>query len=343
MHLLRGAIQHYDWGDVDFIPTLTGEPASGEPCAELWFGTHHRAPSKVFIDGTWTELSKVTGDLDILVKVLAAARPLSLQTHPTRSQAARGFARENEAHLALDDPARLYRDPHDKPEMLIALTHFEALCGFRPVEESLTDLSSYGWRHEAAVLEIQGIENYLRWCFEADTMPHMDACPAWLRSLAEAYPNDKALRVAPLLHYVVLQPMQAIALHAGNVHAYLKGAAVEVMSSSDNVVRAGFTSKHIDVAELLSVADFTPVDRPVQSPTTRGVVSVYESPVDELVIERIDVDGTHDIPVANCHRIVLCTTGVVNELTAGHAAIVPPGEHNTLEGRGTVFVCAGTR
>jgi len=343
MHLLRGAIRHYDWGDVDFIPSLLGATATGEPCAELWFGTHHGAPSEVFIDGAWIDLEKVSGDLDVLVKVLASARPLSLQTHPTRAQAARGYARENEAGLPVDHPARLYCDPHDKPEMLIALTKFEALCGFRSVSESVADLSSYGWHHEAAVLEVQGIENYVRWSFEADTLPSLDKCPQWLRDLALAYPNDKALRVAPLLHRVVLQPMEAIALRAGNIHAYLKGAAVEVMSSSDNVIRAGFTSKHVDVGELLSVADFSVIDEPVHAPSLQGMVSIYESPVDELLVERIDVNGTHHLPTSDRHRIVLCTEGSIGELTPGHAALVTPGQHEVLEGRGTVFVCAGTR
>jgi mannose-6-phosphate isomerase len=343
MHLLRGAIRHYDWGDVDFIPSLLGESATGEPCAELWYGTHHGAPSEVFIDGAWIGLEKVSGDLDILVKVLASAHPLSLQTHPTREQAARGFARENDAGLPIDAPTRLYRDPHDKPEILIALTPFEALCGFRPIRQSVADLSSYSWHHEAAVLEVQGIKNYVHWCFDTDSMPPLKNCPQWLRDLASAYPNDKALRVAPLLHHVILQPMQAVALHAGNLHAYLKGAAVEVMSSSDNVIRSGFTSKHVDVVELLSVTDFDVIEEPVQTPLTNGVVSVYESPVDELLVERIEVDGTHHLPMSDRHRIVLCTEGSIGILTPGHAALVTPGQHEILEGHGTVFVCAGTR
>jgi len=343
MHLLRGAIRHYDWGDVDFIPSLLGESSTGKPCAELWFGTHHGAPSEVFIDGGWIALEKVSGDLDILVKVLASARPLSLQTHPTRTEAARGYARENDAGLPLDHPTRLYRDPHDKPEMVIALTRFEALCGFRPTQQSVADLSSYGWHHEAAVLEVQGIRNYVHWCFDADSMPPLKNCPQWLRDLAAAYPDDRAIRVAPLLHHVILQPMQAIALHAGNVHAYLKGAAVEVMSSSDNVIRAGFTSKHVDVTELLSVADFDVIEEPVQTPLTSGVVSVYESPVEDLLVERIDVDGTHQLPTSDRHRIVLCTEGAVGELTSGHAALVTPGQREVLAGHGTLFVCAGTR
>jgi mannose-6-phosphate isomerase len=343
MHLLRGAIRHYDWGDVDFIPSLLGKSATGEPCAELWYGTHHGAPSEVLIDGAWTDLQKLSGELDVLVKVLASARPLSLQTHPTRVQAARGFANENDAGLPLDHPARLYRDPHDKPEIVIALTRFEALCGFRPTQQSVADLSTYGWHHEAAVLEVQGIKNYVRWCFDTDSIPPLENCPLWLSDLAAAYPTDKALRVAPLLHHVVLQPMQAIALHAGNLHAYLKGAAVEVMSSSDNVIRAGFTSKHVDVPELLSATNFDVIDEPVQSPLTNGVVSTYESPVDELLVERIDVNGSHQLPTSDRHRIVLCTAGAVGELTPGNAALVTPGQHQVLDGHGTVFVCAGTR
>ncbi len=129
MRSLAGVVQHYAWGDPAALPRILGQPADGRPWAEWWLGTHPAAPSH--LDGG-ASLSSVAGELPYLLKLLAAAAPLSLQTHPDAPTALAGFDREQSAGIALDDPRRVYRDPFAKPELLCALTPFDTLCGFRP-------------------------------------------------------------------------------------------------------------------------------------------------------------------------------------------------------------------
>ena len=119
MQLVHGVVQHYAWGDTEAIPAVLGVAPDGQPWAELWLGTHPGAPST--IDGG-ALLRDTSGELPYLLKLLAAAEPLSLQTHPDTATAAIGFARENEQGIALDDPIRVYRDANAKPELLCALT-----------------------------------------------------------------------------------------------------------------------------------------------------------------------------------------------------------------------------
>ena len=278
-HRVIGTAQHYAWGDNTFIPQLLGVTSDDKPWAELWFGTHPAAPSHIDApDGPL--LQSITGDMNVLVKILACSSPLSLQTHPTKQQAERGFAKENAAAIALDDPRRVYVDAADKPEMLIALTPFEALCGFADIDTSVEKLRAMSWHEEADVLDMNGVDGYLLWAFDQRTTPDITTAPQWLQRIAELYPTDQCLRVVPLLHHVTLQPGEALALPAGNLHAYLNGAGLEVMTSSNNVVRAGFTSKHIDVAELLRIVDSSNLKNPIVAPHKSGDWTHYASPTE---------------------------------------------------------------
>lgn len=347
MHLLHGAIQHYDWGDEGFIPGMLGLEADGRPWAEVWFGTHPMGPAR--LADSDAPLAEITGELPMMVKVLAASRPLSLQTHPTREQARAGFAREEEAGIAVDDPRRTYRDRSDKPELLVALTPFEALCGFAPLRRSLELLEDVGMVHEARTLESEGIAGYLFSALTRRSVPviEREKCPGWLARLADLHPTDPALRVAPLLNHVVLEPGEAVSLPAGNLHAYLSGAGLEVMSASDNVVRAGFTSKHTDIAELVRVVDVEVLSDPVVRPVQRDGRWHYRCPTTAFSLERIDLDGEHHIGSDPRPRIMVVTDGTVTtgntvtELGRGRAAVLLAGESLSLSGRATVFVCVG--
>ena len=145
MELIEGAVRSYDWGSLTAIPDLLGRPATGEPWAELWLGAHPAAPATV---GARAEpldrliasdpaaalgsaVASRYGRLPFLPKVLAAAAPLSLQAHPSAEQAAAGFEREEAMGIPLDAPRRMFRDRSAKPELICALSGFEALCGFR--------------------------------------------------------------------------------------------------------------------------------------------------------------------------------------------------------------------
>jgi mannose-6-phosphate isomerase len=329
-----GAPQHYDWGDPTFIPDLFQLPRNSQPWAEMWFGTHPAAPSKLD-SPEGPLLSDDIGEMTMLVKVLACTSPLSLQTHPTRQQAERGFARENATGIPLTDSKRVYKDPSDKPEILIALTEFEVLCGFDSIEASIDRLQLFGWHEEADVLDQNGIDGYLLWAFDQRTAPSMNAVPDWMSRLSDAYPADRALRVAPLLHHIVLQPGQAISLPAGNLHAYLHGAGIEVMASSDNVVRAGFTSKHVDVAELLRIVDTSALEHPISVTTVNDNWVEYSSPSSAFSVASTLWENLHTVEACNTHRFFLGPLGDdarpdMTWLPAGesHNFTTVPGTHN---------------
>jgi len=336
---LVGSVQKYDWGDHHFIPALLGIESDGTPWAEMWFGTHPVAPSRVETATATVPLSDIIGNLDFLVKILAAAKPLSLQTHPTRQQAIEGFQKENQLGIAPDSPLRTYRDESDKPELFIALTPFFALCGFAPVDTSVVLLRAMGWLRESEYLERHGIRAYLEWVYANDMTNDFSGAPDWLSSLASQYPDDHSLRVAPLLHHIELAPGEALSLPAGNVHAYLSGAGLEVMSASDNVVRAGFTSKHVNVAELLRIVDCTPLEEPVVRPVINGNVGVYPCPTNAFSVQRLQVVDSHSIPRSLTPRIIVVTDGATDSLRAGDAGVIPANESVELRGTATAWLC----
>lgn len=323
--IVAGAVQHYAWGDPDFIPDLIGVPRDGTAWAELWFGTHHSAPASLDAPGG-APLSSLTGEMTMLVKVLACASPLSLQTHPTVEQADKGYQREDDRGIPRDHASRLYRDRSDKPEMIVAFTPFEALCGFAPVDTSVHVLGSMGWTREADALAGMGVFDYLRWAFDNSEPVDTVHAPEWLRRIAAMYPTDPGLRVAPLLNHVLLSPGEALALPAGNLHAYLHGAGLEVMKSSDNVVRAGFTAKAIDVDELLAVVDTTPLLDPIARPQGDGAWLRYPSPTSAFDVSNWSWNAGDALPVDNRTRLVLGSSGISATQSAFEVALVLAGE-----------------
>ena len=145
MELIEGAVRNYDWGSLTAIPDLLGRPSTGEPWAELWFGAHPDSPARVGaraepldrliaadpVAALGPAVASRYGRLPFLLKVLAAAAPLSLQAHPSAEDAAAGFEREEAMGIPRDGPQRMFRDRSPKPELICALGTFEALCGFR--------------------------------------------------------------------------------------------------------------------------------------------------------------------------------------------------------------------
>lgn len=343
MRLVSGIAQHYDWGDPTAIPHILGVPADGQPWAEWWLGTHPSAPSSV-ADGV--ALSSVSGELPYMLKLLAAAHPLSLQTHPDTATAAAGFAREDTAGIALSDPRRIYRDPFAKPELLCALTPFDTLCGFRPVAATEALLRDIGAHQAAFVLRDSGLEAVVADLYlgALDAAAIITACAehrspeaSLVTRLDALYPNEPSVAVTLLLNRVLLQSGEAIFLGPGNLHAYLHGLGVEVMGASDNVVRGGLTSKHIDVPELLAVLRYeelsNPVVRAIEVEPTRWC---YPTPNTPFELWRFEVTDrmTH---TSQSHELLLCTSGAVGPLRHGDAAYLAAGETVVFEGPSTVF------
>lgn len=295
MQRVEGVVQHYAWGDPAFIPTLLGLEPDGRPWAELWLGTHPNGASALD-DGT--PLAEITGRLPYLVKVLACAEPLSLQTHPNADQALAGFRRG------------VFGDPNPKPELLCALTPFRALCGIRPVDATLELLRELGVDQLGRVIASDGPGAALNGLYRGgiDVASIIDACSnserveaEWVMRLANRYPGEPSVAVTLLLNHVVLEPGDAIRLDAGNLHAYLHGAGIELLSASDNVVRGGLTEKPVDVDLLLDIVDPTPLPDPVMP---RG--SSYDLPQVGVTLLRL---GKGESRMATGHELSIDLLG----------------------------------
>ncbi len=378
MELMRNRIRPYAWGSRTAIAELLGEPSPApHPQAELWIGAHPADPSAL-VDGDpngsdqaarpLTEViaadpvgtlggavhDRFGSRLPFLLKVLAAAEPLSLQAHPSAAQARRGFALEEAAGIPLTSPQRNYRDSWHKPELICALTDFEALCGFREPLRTVHLLASLevpALDHYLGLLSGQPDEHGTRALFSSIiTIPPSTLGPLLSDVLAscvkrvqgggefaieyrtalalgERYPGDPGVLASLLLNRITLRPGQALYLPGGNLHAYLAGVGIEIMANSDNVLRGGLTPKHVDVPELMKVLDFSPGDQPVLhgDPGADGEW-VYRTPAPEFRLSRLEPEGrrrniTHDGP-----QVLLTVDGLIEVSDEhGRSLSVPRG------------------
>lgn len=384
MWQMTNAVRHYPWGSRTVIPELLGQPSpAAEPHAELWMGAHPGQPS-VLSDGRALDKAILEDPdgllgpavharfgerLPFLMKVLAADMPLSLQAHPTTAQAEVGFAAEEAAGIPIDDPTRTFKDPYHKPEILCAITPVEALCGFRPVEQSLHCLAKLqlpelmptiaalargGLRvaiPQLIALSARRRDSLVRAVaaraasFVAAHDPEFINTYRWAATLAEAYPGDPGVVISLLCNHLTLEPGEAVFLPAGNLHAYLSGAGVEVMASSDNVLRGGLTSKHVDLAALIEVLDFTDGKVPVLRPVLGPGGLRYPVPVEDFDLTRVQVDVDPGVLTTSGPQVVLCAegTGVLAgaageiELQRGQSAFVPAGVPVTARGPAVLY------
>jgi len=358
---ISGASKTYAWGSKELVPDFFGLAESSEPIAEIWFGTHPLGESKSLAENQ--SLSESLGKrLGFLVKFLSAERALSIQVHPNALQAKAGFDLEQSQAIPISDPKRNYKDASHKPEALIALTSFRALCGFRPRAELLTVFTEFGKSEpEFASLKIvesliENSELAMRFTAAVESSqsnPVVAKARELVAKLLVQFPDDTGALVALMLNEVSLEPGEAIYLPAGNVHAYLSGLGLEVMASSDNVVRAGLTSKHVDVAEVLAIADFSELLEPRLRPK-KLAEGLIEYPVDcsEFRIYRAEVSGKNlladlDLPAS---AMVVCTAGEVavstslderEVLTKSEVVLASGAKKLSLSGSGTVFVVLG--
>jgi mannose-6-phosphate isomerase len=396
---LTNTIRPYAWGSITAIPELLGQPPTGEPGAELWIGAHPREPSRLADDparpGLDELIAAAPGELmgermvaeygprlPFLLKLLAADKCLSLQVHPDAAQARAGFDSEQRRGVPVNAPERDYADPHHKPELLCALTDFEALCGFRPAAataELLATLIGHGAEALGPYRELLAGPGGLRAVFTAllTLAPGQRGglveavAAACRRELAQAgpwsgparasllaaedFPGDIGAVVTLLLNYLRLRPGQAIFLGAGNVHAYLRGFGVEILANSDNVLRCGLTSKHIDVPELLRVADFSCLPEPRWQPARPAAgQQVFQVPEPDFRLSVLDLaagevtlggDRPHLVLSSESPVTLSCGTGAdkteVKTLERWNAAFVAPGPQLcTLSGSGTAFVAS---
>ncbi|CAB4540245.1 unannotated protein [freshwater metagenome] len=364
----------YAWGSRTAIAGLLGTVPSGSPEAELWLGDHPACPARVKSTGQslieWGALNPErfgTGPLPFLLKVLAAETPLSIQAHPTRVQAEKGFAAENAAGLDPDSPTRNYRDANHKPEVIVALSDFSALCGFRPSSEQaviVAELLHQGipGSSELASTVATGLDTAVGWILtRGDGVNSLvEALSAGIRAPSDAvvndaletarmlsrhFPGDPGVAVSILLNHVILRPGEALFLPAGNIHAYLHGLGIEVMAASDNVLRGGLTSKHVDVPELLSVLDFHELHEPRLEATESNGVRTFDSGLGDFILT--EIEAHHDVHVAiSGPAIAIAIAGEVMlhsvgecRLPRGSSVFIEAGETlHRVTGNGRIFV-----
>ena len=353
---LRNHIREYAWGSKTFIPHLQGkDEASQEPQAELWMGTHLSAPSRVMINGREEFLrdiineqpNKMLGkkvakefknELPFLFKILAAASPLSIQAHPNKAQAEKGFKRENEENIPLNSSERTYRDANHKPELICALTNFELMCGFQPIieiVERIKYLQLEDFISGISELEIDPSSKNLKKMFSGLMGKHNDNQTKqvsilinkiteleprdeneklifrWITRLAAIYPKDMGVFSPLFLNVVKLKPGEAIFIKAGVLHSYLNGCGVEIMANSDNVLRGGLTQKKIDFAELIKTLKFDDKGLKRIHPKIYNNEYIYQTSAKEFQLSKILVKDTEPFVRANILsvEIVLCTEG----------------------------------
>jgi mannose-6-phosphate isomerase len=359
---LDNPIQPYAWGSFTAIPALLGQPPAAAPQAELWLGAHPSAPSR--LEGSASTLLELISrapaqhlgerscarfgpTLPFLLKVLAAAQPLSLQAHPSLDQAQAGFAREEAAKVPRHAAHRNYRDPNHKPELICALTPFHALCGFRAHAGSVALFEGLGL--DVAVLR-RSLREYFEWamtlpeaarltlsqqvvraCTERP-VPGFEAECRWAQRLGAQYAGDIGVVGALLLNLITLAPGQALWLPAGKLHAYLEGVGVELMASSDNVLRGGLTPKHVDVPELMRVLDFSEGPVPVLEP--KGPIAIYETASPDFELTRLTLAAGQPITLEQRGADLLLVTEGTLSLTSGQ------GQTLTLQRGASAFAGA---
>ena len=367
----------YAWGQPGGLSRLLGRPATDALEAELWLGAHAGSPSRCE-DERWSTLQdweEQTGErLPYLLKVLAAAKPLSLQTHPSAERAQRGYTYEEEHGVPLDAPHRSYKDPHAKPELLVAVEDgFEALCGFRPLEESraevaaLRELADDPAPYERWAELLQGedpLRQAVAWLLSDEEDAHEVATTlaatagreperfATVLRLGEDYADDAGVAVALMLNHVTLAAGECLWLPAGNIHAYLEGVGVELMGPSDNVLRGGMTPKHVDVAGLLASLDTSDGEPSRLAPEDEGGTVARYRPASaesgaDVPFELRVVTGDASVETGSPAIVLVMAgsfeVGVGDEARTvgqGESVFVPEAGELHLTGEGSAYVAS---
>jgi mannose-6-phosphate isomerase len=382
--ILANPRKHYAWGSKTAIPAILGQAASDQPVAELWIGAHPDGPSiaktsegAVSIDQViaadpvaWLgpKSAERFGRLPMLLKILAAAEPLSIQAHPTKAQAEAGFAREEAAGVPRDAKNRSYKDSNHKPELIVALSKLRALCGFRapaeivglsePVatgflEDALFELAAGGSLASfyraimSAPAEEQkrvAVEAASRAASLTPSNARARAAFAEVVALAARYPGDIGVISPLLLNLVTLERDEALFLDAGELHAYLEGVGIEVMASSDNVLRGGLTPKHVDVEQLLQTLHFKTGRPTILRPESTGDPRErrYHTPAPDFALTVVDLPDQSPFDVrTEAVEILLVLEGKPTfdqtTLAPGQAVLIPNDTRYRLRGPTRIY------
>jgi mannose-6-phosphate isomerase len=333
----------------------------------------HEVPLDQLIEQRHDEVLGKDADyrtLPFLMKILSAARSLSIQAHPNKEQAEQGFAREQKRGTPIDSPLRTYKDDNHKPELVCALTTFHALLGFRKPQAILQDLRQLcpnSLKHELETFEET---KDIKWLFESlmslgtkntnlvlmeavhKATRRTDEISHWITTLGNTYNDDIGVLAPAYLNLVTLKPGQAFYVDAGMLHSWLQGTIVELETNSDNVVRGGLTEKHNDIPELIKILNFSESHVSFITPTRLSATEhVYKTHSQEFQLSVIQLStnkvyhGREKGPV----EILLCTKGSGRlhhngqelDILSGTTVLVP-ADSGKYEISGSAFIYKAT-
>ncbi|WP_299664726.1 mannose-6-phosphate isomerase, class I [uncultured Polaribacter sp.] len=333
IYSLKGKIQNYAWGGTQFIPNLIDIESNGEKCAEYWLGAHNNAPSVVLVGNDEIPLNTFLsenlseklgeniadkfGRLSFLFKVLDVKEMLSIQVHPTKIEAEKGFKKENELKIPLTATNRNYKDDNHKPEIMVALSDFWLLHGFLPKDQIIATLKSIPeFSHLLPIFKKEGYFELYKNVMEQSTeesnkilQPLIDRIlpkykageikksnpDYWAAKVVDSATNtsvlDKGIYSIYFFNIVNVGKGAAVFQDAGIPHAYLEGQNMELMANSDNVLRGGLTPKHVDVPELLKHVTFEPTVPNIMKGDLQkdGVERIYKSPAPDFELSQISL------------------------------------------------------
>jgi len=350
IYRLKGVIKHYDWGGTYFIPSLLQtENKENRPFAEYWMGVHPLGTATIETDaGEWKELSEYATKLPYLFKLLDVNDMLSIQVHPSREAAEREFARENAAGIPLDSPQRNYKDDNHKPELMVALSEFWLLHGFKPPEELVyTLLNVVELRELLPVFNESGYTGLYKHVMEMPQaevnrilQPLVDNITSiykeeepdktdedfWAAKAAQRFSTngniDRGIFSIYLFNLVQLKKGEGIFQGSGVPHAYLEGQNVEIMASSDNVLRGGLTSKHIDVKELMKHIKCEATYPQVLSPEPlNGPERIYAAAVPDFRLTVFELKAGEAVSFTPFSAEILLLTEGNTKLSCGSKSI----------------------
>lgn len=365
--VMNNKIQNYPWGSVDSVSKLfnIANPDS-QPQAEIWMGAHPNGCSEIEIDGKPTLLSDFIqqhkpeilspqtaeqfGELPYLFKVLAAAQALSIQVHPSKQEAEIGFEKENQQGIALNAANRNYKDPNHKPELVYALTPYQAMNGFRSLAEIVDNFEQLNIQPLKPLIDAlkreqneTGLEAFFTQLLSLQGEEKTDAVDALLshvkasvknetyaliEELSVQYPGDIGLFAPLMLHVLTLQPGEAMYLDARTPHAYLKGTGLEIMANSDNVLRAGLTPKHMDVAELAKCTKF--VEKPAETlllePVDQGDILLFPVPVPDFKFAIFPQPHSVEMSIDSAEVLMPLDAGLTIENNQGISVTIDKGQ-----------------
>ncbi|WP_215538520.1 mannose-6-phosphate isomerase, class I [Borreliella bavariensis] len=362
IYLMKNNIKEYDWGGISFIPNLLGDKIDGKPKAEMWLGAHKTFSSKILYRNEYVLLSDFLEDhkellgcndeFPFLFKVLSSNKPLSIQIHPSKDIALKGYESENNKGIDIDDPKRIYKDKNPKIELIYALSDFYALKGFLPLVEikkiceilklNLDFQSHRGFVKTIFDLQAHELEKIIeRILKNLNLIDSFRGC--WFNEIYNIYGVDVGLLVFLGMNILKLKPGEVVYTNSQEVHAYLKGDCIELMTNSDNVIRAGLTTKYIDKEEMLRVGQFEEGRVSFLKPDFQNSFNVFRLPNTNLKLIQKKVNESICIN-RNSAMVLLVLDGCVSinkslDLNKGESIFIGKKAENLfIDGDGQAFI-----